>query len=165
MSMSLAKNKERVDSLRTTIENFRRKGLAVDVRYLNAMQELDLLTGGGLEFQKSFTAIKAAARARKFISYGQVAAANRISWAKARRPMNTHLDELCLWAYAKGWPLITSIVVERDHLENGLLGKAALAGFLSAARRCGIVVGQAEEECLKDQQEQTFVWAAQDISL
>jgi len=79
--------------------------------------------------------------------------------------MNTHLDELCLWAYAKGWPLITSVVVERDHLENGLLGEAALAGFLSAARRCGIVVGQAEEEFLKDQQEQTFVWAAQEISL
>lgn len=46
-----------------------------------------------LNISNSYRAILTAARERRFITYGEVAAASNVEWRKARRPMPLHLDD------------------------------------------------------------------------
>jgi 5-methylcytosine-specific restriction protein B len=124
------------------------------------MEELNRLKSGGLEFAKSFAAIRAAAATSPYVMYSPFAAASAVPWNQARRQINRHLDDLCRWAHAKGWPLITSIVVEQENRKTGELGEPALLGFLKSAANCGLVVGNKDREFLMDQQKRTFDWAA-----
>ena len=162
--MTPGEKKERIESLRNLIENFYRKKLAHDARCTAAMEELNRLQSGGLEFRKSLEAIRAAAMAKSFITYGQVAAASGLAWSAARRPINKHLDELCAWAHAQGFPLVTAIVVESENTQTGQLGPTAMAGFLGAARRLGLLVGQDENAFLKQQQDSVFAWASKQVN-
>ena len=155
-----AEKKARIASLTNTIANFRRQDLAGDPRCTDAMEALDGLQSGGLAFGKSLDLIRTAGAARRVVTYGQVAAASGLAWKAARRPINRHLDELCVWAHAQGFPLVTAIVVEGDNADTGLLGPTAMAGFLAAAQRLGVVVGADEASFLREEQERVFAWAS-----
>lgn len=117
-------------------------------------------TGGlmSLDLNKSYRAILAAARQGKFITYGDVAAASGAEWKKARRPIPPHLDRLVKISHERGWPLISSIVVNRDNLESGLLEGESLSGFLAAVKKLGFTFDD-PKAFLRAQQQAVFEWA------
>lgn len=92
------------------------------------------------------------------MTYGEVAEASGVEWKKARRPISSHLDQLVKISHDRGWPLISSIVVNRENIESGALEGDSLSGFLAAARKLGI---QAEDPqaFLREQQKATFAWS------
>jgi hypothetical protein len=55
------------DSLKNLVANHRAKGVTNSPAYIAAMRELEIRTGRGLDFDKSFQAIRAAAHARRFL--------------------------------------------------------------------------------------------------
>lgn len=111
-----------------------------------------------LDSEKTYAAILKAARKRQFLSYGEIAAASNIPWAKARRLVPQHLGQLVTVAHERGWPLPSAIVVNRDDVATGQLQGSALAGFLAAAKDVGYDV-TVPESFVREQQEKVFEWA------
>lgn len=111
-----------------------------------------------LDLQKTYSAILKAARARRFISYGDIAKANGADWQKVRRPINRHLGELVAQAVKRGWPMLSAIVVNQQSLETGLLEGTARDGFLAAARESGLKIDD-PDAFVKSQQQALFDWA------
>ena len=107
----------------------------------------------------SFAAIRAAAEARRFLSYGAVAAASGLAWQAARRRMDPHLFALCAWATERGWPLLSAIVVDQSSVAHGGMRGRPLIGFARAAERCGRIVGGDAAAFLADEQQRVFAWA------
>lgn len=113
-----------------------------------------------LDLGASLAAIRAAAEQRRFLSYGAVAAASRMPWTAARRRMDPHLFDLCRRATARGWPLLSAIVVDQGSVAHGAMRGRPLIGFARAAERCGRVVGPDAASFLAGEQERVFDWAA-----
>ncbi|CAN5407351.1 hypothetical protein BH09PSE1_BH09PSE1_11310 [soil metagenome] len=113
-----------------------------------------------LNLDKSIAAILDAAQRAKFISYGDVAKANGIEWSFAmNRLMPKHLDMILAKSDAKGWPLITSIVVNKPNILSGKLEDTALMGFISGAKGLGYEVAEADRQVfLEEQQRETFAF-------
>jgi 5-methylcytosine-specific restriction protein B len=111
-----------------------------------------------LDLNTTYQAILAAARQREFISYGDLAKANHADWQAVRYEMNTHLGKLVEIAVARGWPLLSAIVVNQSNLSTGSLGGAALDGFIVAARANDVEVGDPRAFLLA-QQTAVFDWA------
>jgi len=95
---------------------------------------------GTLERAATFRAIREAAEVRRFISYGDVAAASGLPWSAARRRMDPHLFALCQWSTAQGWPLLSAIVVDKPNLPHGAMRGRPLVGFARASERCGRII-------------------------
>jgi 5-methylcytosine-specific restriction protein B len=117
------------------------------------------VTGAALDRGRSFAAIRAAAEARRFLSYSAVAAASGLAWQAARRRMDPHLFALCAWATARGWPLLSAIVVDQKSVAHGAMRGRPLIGFARAAERCGRIVGGDAAAFLADEQARVFAWA------
>jgi 5-methylcytosine-specific restriction protein B len=103
-------------------------------------------------------AIRARARGRHFISFGEVALAQDIPWPQLRRSIGDHLKAVCSLALRSGGPLVSSVVVNRHHVATGLMEPETRAGFLAAAHDLGFS-WEGGESFLRDQQEATFAWA------
>lgn len=114
--------------------------------------------GVKLDLEKTYTAILIAARQRKFLAYGDLAASNGLPWQKVRRLIPQHLCQLVAIAHERGWPLVSSIVVTKENVANGELKDAAREGFIAAARDIGYEVGN-PEEFVREQQRKVFAWA------
>lgn len=158
--MTPEQRRERISSLTNLVENYTNKDMVGHQKCLEAMEELNLLRSH-LEPRKSVAAIRRAAERQGFISYGDVGAESGLIWQEARRTMDRHLDDLCRWAHRRGWPLITSIVVEKPNVASGILGELALGGFIRAAHRLGLVVGTDSVAFLRSEQTRTFAWASE----
>ena len=117
------------------------------------------MSEAALDRGRSFAAIRAAAEARRFLSYGAVAAASGLAWQAARRRMDPHLFALCQWATARGWPLLSAIVVDQKNVAHGAMRGRPLIGFARAAERCGRIVGGDAAAFLADEQQRVFAWA------
>jgi 5-methylcytosine-specific restriction protein B len=111
-----------------------------------------------LDINKSYKAILDAAREERFITYGEVAGASDVEWKKARRPLPLHLDQLVKISHERGWPLISSIVVNRENQQTGLLESDSLSGFMAAATKLGFPADD-PQAFLREQQQATFAWA------
>ena len=94
-----------------------------------------------LDVEKSLSWLVATARAQTCTTYGALAAANGVEWAKARRAMDGphgHLDRLLDLCHARGLPLLTAICVSQGGVATGELQSPALKGFCNGARRLGL---------------------------
>jgi 5-methylcytosine-specific restriction protein B len=111
-----------------------------------------------LDLQTTYRTIIAAARQRRFISYGDLAKANGAEWQKVRYEMNRHLGELVALAVERGWPMPSAIVVNQQSLESGALEGSAREGFLAAARDSGLSFDD-PDHFVKAQQQALFDWA------
>lgn len=111
-----------------------------------------------LDLQKTYAAIIAAARARHFISYGQLAEASDVPWTRARRAVPHQLGRLIKISQERGWPLLSAIVVNKEDLESGKLAGKAREGFISAARGSGYDVSD-PDAFVESQQRKLFDWA------
>lgn len=112
-----------------------------------------------LDLTASFAAIREAAEARRFLSYGAVAAASGLPWSAARRRMDPHLYDLCRRATARGWPLLSALVVDQRSVTHGAMRGRPLIGFARAAERCGRIVGPDAAAFLAEEQDRVFAWA------
>lgn len=110
----------------------------------------------------TLAAIHAAGRARRFLSYGDVAAASLLPWNAARRRMDPHLYDLCRRATARGWPLLSALVVDKRSVAHGAMRGRPLIGFARAAERCGRIVGPDAAFFLAEEQRRVFEWAAEE---
>lgn len=115
---------------------------------------------GSLDAERTYGAILSAARAGRFVTYGELGEASSVPWVKARLPLPTLLGRLSQLAHARGWPLISAIVVNREDLETGRFGDGALKGFTTAAREIGLDVGDDPHDFIRRQQDAVFRWAA-----
>ena len=111
-----------------------------------------------LDLEKSYAAILQAARAQRFISYGDLAAASGVPWSRGHRLIPQHLGQLVTLAHERGWPMPSAIVVNRENVDTGTLDGPAREGFLAAARDVGHKIID-PEQFVKDQQERVFAWA------
>lgn len=114
----------------------------------------------GPSLTATLAAIHAAGRQRRCLSYGAVAAASGLSWSAARRRMDPHLLDLCRRATARGWPLLSAIVVDQRSVAHGAMRGRPLIGFARCAERCGRIVGADAAAFLAEEQAQVFAWAA-----
>lgn len=119
-----------------------------------------LVAEAGLSLAATLRAIRDAAEARRFLSYGAVAAASGLPWSAARRRMDPHLFDLCRRATARGWPLLSALVVDQRSLAHGAMRGRPLIGFARCAERCGRIVGADAEAFLAEEQGRVFAWAA-----
>lgn len=145
--------------LQNVIDNHRKNGRLHEPYYLAAMEELARRKGHGLDFQKSFELIRKAAADGRFLSYKELADASGSDWSKVRYAINTHLGDLLDYAYGKGWPLLSAIVVNQKNVATGEMEPRTLTGFVEAARGLGYSVTD-EKAFLREQQELVFAWAA-----
>ncbi|MGO8089604.1 hypothetical protein AB9E29_21010 [Rhizobium leguminosarum] len=146
------------EGLQNIVDNHRRLGQTQRPAYLAAMEELSRRGGNGLSFRKTLMAILAAAREERFISYKGIADQSGAEWSRVHWAMGKHLGELLEYAHRRGWPLVTSIVVNQLHVETGQMKPESLEGFLSMARSLGFEVTD-ELTFLIDQQQNVFKWA------
>lgn len=112
-----------------------------------------------LDPRLTLAAIRAAAEARRFLSYGDVAAASGLPWNAARRRMDPHLFGVCRWATARGWPLLSALVVDQKSAAHGRMRGRPLIGFARCAERVGRFVGEDAAAFLAVEQEAVFAWA------
>jgi len=114
-----------------------------------------------LNIDRSIETILDAARRGDFISYGDVAKANGLEWSfTMNHLMPKHLDMILAKADARGWPLITAVVVNKQNIRSGKLEEKSLSGFVSGARGLGYEVGESDRQTfLEEQQRETFAFA------
>jgi hypothetical protein len=146
------------DRLKILIENHRRASRAADPKCIEAMEELDRRLGKGLEFKHSFEVIRTAARAGRFVSYKELADASGADWNRVYRHLGSHLWRLVEYAHFKDWPMLSAVVVNKQHRETGRMEPETLKGFIAAARDLGHEIDDAEM-FLRDQQQAVFAWA------
>jgi hypothetical protein len=132
--------------------------------YMAALEERENRQGGGLNFGRTFEIVRQAASEGRFVSYSEVAEHSGLPWKAAMRPMPKHLGNLCEYAHRRGWPLLSSIVVNKDNLNTGDLEPQSLSGFIKAAKDLGYVISD-EQLFLKEQQHRVFEWGQADPDL
>lgn len=150
-----------VDQLKNLIDNHRRKGVTDTPLYLEALRELGVHKGNGLEFNKSLSIILCAARHRKFLSYKQLAKESQVDFNKVRFAMNGHLWDLVEYSHRKQGILFSAIVVNADNVATGEMDPPTLMGFVGAARALGYPITD-DEAFLREQQARVFAWAQKD---
>jgi hypothetical protein len=126
------------DRLRTLIVNHQKKGKTDAQLYLDAMQELERQTGGGLDFDKSYRVIREAAGEKRFLSYKELADASGAEWSKVHYAIGGHLWRLVEYAHCKGWPMLSAIVANQQNVATGKMELKTLKGFIRAARGPGL---------------------------
>jgi hypothetical protein len=147
------------DQLKNLIENHRRKNATAAPAYVDALREWQVRKGKGLEFEKSFYIIKAAAREHRFLSYKELADASGADWGQVHYSIGNHLWELVEFAYRKGWPMLSAIVVNKPNVGSGKMEPETLKGFIAAAHDLDYVITD-EEAFLREQQAKVFAWAS-----
>jgi hypothetical protein len=134
--------------------------------YYEARRQLELQKTGGLDFDKTVMAIHQAAKEQRFISYKEVADASGVPWGSARRPMNRHLGRLLGWCDKKGYPLLSAIVVDKQHLPNGEMLPGTLKGFITGVQmHTRQAVSHDHEQYLRQKQAEVFAWAKKHVSV
>jgi hypothetical protein len=111
--------------------------------YLAAVEEREKRQGGGLNFGRTFEIVRQAAAEGRFLSSGEVAEHSGLTWNAARRPMPKRLGNLCEYAHRRGWPLLSSIVVNKENLAITFWFHQSGEGpWVFDLRRAGIFKGQ-----------------------
>lgn len=148
--------------LRQLIENHELRGAFDRPLYRDAVREWNRRKGGALsDLDRTVKFVRQRAREGKFLSYGEVAEAHGVAWAQARYPMNDHLWALVRDAHTRGWPMLSAVIVNAEHVADGVMEEPTLAGFVKAAELLGYRIRD-PGKFLRDQQRAVFNWAAEE---
>jgi hypothetical protein len=145
------------DGLKNLIENHLAKRVTNTPLFEDAVRERNRRNGGGLDVDRSVAYLRAAAAERRFVSYGELAEANGAIWDKVRYPMNDHLWNLICHGRCRGWPMLSAMVVNKQHLATGDMEPETLVGFTKAAALLGYQVTD-PGSFLREQQAECFAW-------
>jgi hypothetical protein len=143
------------------IKNHEEKSATASELYRRLLEERARRQSSGLNVENSLRHLIAAAKAGRFTTYGDLAAASNVPWGTARYAMNGqngHLDRLLDICHARHIPLLTAICVNQQNIRTGKLSAESLKGFIKGAQRVGYSILN-EEEFLRDCQKQCFEWA------
>lgn len=151
------------DQLKNLIENHRKQKATSAPAYLDALREMQVRKGKGLEFDKSFRIIRAAAKDHRFLSYKELADASGADWNQVHYSIGAHLWDLIEFADRQGWPMLSAIVVNKPNVSSGTMEPETLKGFTAAARDLGYAITD-EEAFLREQQAKVFAWATVDTA-
>ena len=113
---------------------------------------------GRLELATTFRALVRAARARSFLTYGDIAAASNVVWNTVRTAVPAQLDTLMGICHRQGWPFLPVIVVNARGRESGEQIAAARDKLVSVARSLGVAV-EDPETFIAAEQARVFEWA------
>jgi hypothetical protein len=119
-----------IGQLENLIQNHRRKRATDAPLYVDALRELEKRRGKGLDFDKSLSIILEAARERRFLSYKELADASGADWGQVHYAIGEHLWKLVEYADRKGWPLLSSIVVNKPNVNTGRMDPETLRASL-----------------------------------
>lgn len=144
--------------LKNLIFNHRRAKATDQPLFLDALKEEGRRKGRGLDFDKSFKIIREAAAKGHFLSYKDLADASEAKWIQVHYSVGGHLWSLVEYAHRRGWPMLSSIVVNKPNVLSGEMEPETLAGFIRAARELGHDIGD-ERAFLREQQAKVFAWA------
>jgi hypothetical protein len=147
------------EQLRNLIENHRRRKATSAPVYVDALREWQVRKGKGLDFDKSFRIIKAAAREHRFLSYKELADASGADWGQVRYSLGNHLWDLVEFADRSDLPMLSAIVVNKPNVSSGRMEPGTLKGFIAAARDLDYLITD-EEAFLREQQDKVFAWAS-----
>lgn len=145
------------DGLINVINNHRAKGATSQSLYIDALAEQSRRKHGGLDFATTITVLTDAAKHGKFVSYKQLADASGAKWSKVHWSVGPHLDSLIEYCHRRGLPILSSIVVNQDNVEDGMLEAESLKGFVAGVRRLGIIVAHGESY-YREEQQRVFEW-------
>jgi hypothetical protein len=148
------------DEIAAWMANHERLGQTQSPLYASLVTELARRRDLGLRPERSLDCLMQAAKAGRFVSFGELAEASGVAWSKARRAMSGprgHLDKVMAICHARGLPLFPAIVVNKSNVETGRLHDEAVRGFNVSARRLGIVVSD-EARFVRECQEACFRW-------
>lgn len=149
-----------LDRLRALVANHERQSATGAPLYKRAIDELERRESSGLDVDTSFGVIRDAARERRFVSYKDLADASGVSWSKVRRSIGSHMWLLVKRGHARGWPMLSAVVVNKPNVATGRMEPETLKGFVAAARELGHDVADSERESfLHAQQQAVFAWA------
>jgi hypothetical protein len=141
------------------VENYRDHGKTDTDAYIDALRELELRRGKGLDLQKTFDFVVAAAKAQRFVAYKDIADVNGFEWTKIHYQIGRHLYSLCEYAHRKGLPLLSAIVVNAEFIDTGEMKPESRSGLIESARMLGLLVGD-EEDFVRSEQRRVFDWAS-----
>ena len=144
-----------VADLQTMLRNHEAKGKTDSDSYRAALAQLAARVTKGLSFDRTVAVIAEAAQKGEFVSYKALAEASGVKWNTANVGMSKHLLEVCEYSHRKGWPLLSAIVVSKDHVADGGMDRSTLAGFCKCARALDYVVDD-EGAFLRHQQRDVF---------
>ena len=120
--------------LKNIIENYRRKGMTSDPVYVQALADQARRTGKGLDFKKSYDAIRTSAVEGRFMSYKELADASGAEWSKVHYSIGEHLGSLVEYAHRKGWPMLSAIVVNKPNVASGNMEPETSQGLHSGSK-------------------------------
>ncbi len=144
-----------VKDLKTIVENHQRSNKTAAASYTAATAELARRETGTLDVEMTMGIIAGYAKRRAFLSYKDIADASGAIWNKVTHAMPKHLLAVSEHASSKGWPMLSAIVVNKEHMVDGLMKPETLKGFCECARGLGLEV-EDETAFLKAQQKAVF---------
>lgn len=145
--------------VKNVIDNHRKQKKTDTPLYVAALEEWERRKGGGLNLQKSLEIIRSAAAERRFLCYKDLADESGLEWNKVHYAVNDHVGHLLEYAHARGWPMLSAIIVNKHNQQTGEMEDYTFRGFLNAAYALGRTVMN-EETFLQEEQERVFAWAA-----
>ncbi len=146
------------NELDNLIENHRRHDKLHSKLYIGCLAERARRSGKGLSFEKTFAAVMGAAKDGRFLSYKELADSSGAKWTQVNHSVAKHLGHLVEYADRRGWPMLSSVVVNKPNVATGNMEPETLDGFVTAARTLGYTVDDATL-FLKEQQQRVFEWA------
>lgn len=144
--------------LETIVANCQRLRRTGDARCLAAHKLLEARRNGDYDMEKTIAKIRDHGQRGEFLSYKDVASASGLEWANVFRQINMHLDAVCLYSHAKGWPLLSAIVVNHKNLGSGEMTVANRKGFLDAAKGAGRDIDLEHVAFVQREQQRVFDW-------
>lgn len=122
-----------IDALKTILRNHESAGKTKVDTYRAALKELGGRATSGLTLDGTLAIIAEAAREKKFISYKAVALASGLKSSNLNITMPKHLLAVSEHGHRKGLPMLSAIVVSKDHVEDGGMDAKTLEGFCKTA--------------------------------
>ncbi len=148
--------------LETIVANCVRLNRTAAPMFAAANKILETRRSGEYSVEKTIATICRQGRLRSFLSYKDIADASGLNWVKSRRGVGPHLDAVCAYTADKGWPLLTSIVVNKDKVGSGDMTQENLKGLLDTVRSSGRDVDLEDVAFIKREQQRVFDWCREE---
>jgi 5-methylcytosine-specific restriction protein B len=148
--------------LETIVANCVRLKRTADPVFAAANKILETRRTGEYNMDKTIATIRKHGQLRNFLSFKDIADASGLNWVKSRRGVGPHLDAVSQYAAGKGWPLLPSIVVNKDKVDTGEMSQEGLKGFLESVETAGREVDIENIAFLKREQQRVFAWCREE---